>query len=121
MSAFAFARSVADSHLFPRADQRVKAIGQLLIPVLFSRYAVFAWVSLSKGRHVCSAPNAGGIVVMDRDKWGMAARFHGDFHTYFILITLLVTPLRALLNEPQLIRFRRMLILFALPTDSCIS
>ncbi len=37
----------------------------------------------------------------------------GDWTIRFILITLTVTPLRALLNEPQLIRFRRMLGLFA--------
>jgi len=37
----------------------------------------------------------------------------GDWTMRFILITLTVTPLRSLLNEPQLVRFRRMLGLFA--------
>jgi sulfoxide reductase heme-binding subunit YedZ len=37
----------------------------------------------------------------------------GDWTIRFILITLTVTPLRGLLNQPQLIRFRRMFGLFA--------
>jgi sulfoxide reductase heme-binding subunit YedZ len=38
--------------------------------------------------------------------------FTGDWTLRFILITLAVTPLRGLLNQPQLTRFRRMLGLF---------
>ena len=37
----------------------------------------------------------------------------GDWTIRFLLITLSVTPLRMLLKEPQLVRFRRMLGLFA--------
>jgi len=37
----------------------------------------------------------------------------GDWTIRFIVITLAITPLRKLLNQPQLIRFRRMLGLFA--------
>jgi sulfoxide reductase heme-binding subunit YedZ len=37
----------------------------------------------------------------------------GDWTIYLLLITLCVTPLRRLLNLPSLIRFRRMLGLFA--------
>jgi methionine sulfoxide reductase heme-binding subunit len=37
----------------------------------------------------------------------------GDWTLRFVLITLAITPLRALLRQPQLIRFRRMLGLFA--------
>jgi sulfoxide reductase heme-binding subunit YedZ len=37
----------------------------------------------------------------------------GDWAIRFVLITLAVTPLRGLLNQPQLTRFRRMLGLFA--------
>jgi sulfoxide reductase heme-binding subunit YedZ len=37
----------------------------------------------------------------------------GDWTIYFLLITLSVTPLRKLLRQPNLIRFRRMLGLFA--------
>lgn len=39
--------------------------------------------------------------------------YTGDWTIRFLLITLSVTPLRGLLNQPQLIRFRRMLGLFA--------
>ena len=37
----------------------------------------------------------------------------GDWIIYFLLITLCITPLRRLLNLPSLIRFRRMLGLYA--------
>jgi sulfoxide reductase heme-binding subunit YedZ len=37
----------------------------------------------------------------------------GDWTLRFILITLAITPLRVLLQQPQLMRFRRMLGLFA--------
>ena len=37
----------------------------------------------------------------------------GDWTLYFLLITLCVTPLRRLLHLPSLIRFRRMLGLYA--------
>jgi sulfoxide reductase heme-binding subunit YedZ len=37
----------------------------------------------------------------------------GDWTLRFLLITLSITPLRALFNQPQLIRFRRLLGLFA--------
>jgi sulfoxide reductase heme-binding subunit YedZ len=39
--------------------------------------------------------------------------FTGDWTIRFLLITLSVTPLRKLFNQPQLARFRRMLGLFA--------
>ncbi|HWY48132.1 MAG TPA: protein-methionine-sulfoxide reductase heme-binding subunit MsrQ [Bryobacteraceae bacterium] len=39
--------------------------------------------------------------------------FTGDWTIRFLLITLAVTPLRKLFNQPQLARFRRMLGLFA--------
>ena len=43
----------------------------------------------------------------------------GDWTLRFVAITLAVTPLRKLLREPQLIRFRRMLGLFAFFYGCC--
>jgi sulfoxide reductase heme-binding subunit YedZ len=42
----------------------------------------------------------------------------GDWTIRFLLITLAITPLRALLRQPQLIRFRRMLGLLHSSTDA---
>lgn len=39
--------------------------------------------------------------------------YTGDWMLRLLLLTLAITPLRAILNQPQLIRFRRMLGLFA--------
>jgi sulfoxide reductase heme-binding subunit YedZ len=39
--------------------------------------------------------------------------FTGDWTIRFLLLTLAITPLRGLLNQPQLLRFRRMIGLFA--------
>jgi sulfoxide reductase heme-binding subunit YedZ len=39
--------------------------------------------------------------------------FTGDWTIRFLIITLAITPLRKILRQPQLIRFRRMLGLFA--------
>lgn len=39
--------------------------------------------------------------------------YTGDWTIRFLLITLCVTPLRKILNQPRLVRFRRMLGLFA--------
>jgi sulfoxide reductase heme-binding subunit YedZ len=39
--------------------------------------------------------------------------YTGDWTIRFLLITLVITPLRGILNQPQLIRFRRMLGLLA--------
>src|ERR1700733_16097251 len=39
--------------------------------------------------------------------------YTGDWTIRFLLITLAITPLRGIFNQPQLIRFRRMLGLFA--------
>jgi sulfoxide reductase heme-binding subunit YedZ len=39
--------------------------------------------------------------------------FTGDWTIRFLMLTLAITPLRGLLNQPQLLRFRRMIGLFA--------
>lgn len=48
-----------------------------------------------------------------KDPVGDITHRTGDWTIRFLLITLTVTPLRGLLNQPQLVRFRRMLGLFA--------
>ena len=45
-------------------------------------------------------------------------RATGDWTMRFLLITLSITPLRRILAQPDLIRFRRMLGLFAFSTES---
>ncbi len=47
------------------------------------------------------------------DPVSYVTHFTGDWTIRFLMITLAVTPLRGLLNQPALVRYRRMLGLFA--------
>ncbi len=65
-------------------------------------------------------PSSGGHLIWEAFTGGLGANptqflehATGDWTLRFVAITLAVTPLRKLLKQPQLIRFRRMLGLFA--------
>src|SRR5450432_534016 len=67
---------------------------------------------------VCLIP--AGVLIADAFTGGLGANptqflehATGDWTLRFLAITLSITPLRKILKQPQLIRFRRMLGLFA--------
>jgi sulfoxide reductase heme-binding subunit YedZ len=55
----------------------------------------------------------GDVLALTINPIEFITHYTGDWTMRFLLITLAVTPVRSLLNQPQLIRFRRMLGLFA--------
>lgn len=66
----------------------------------------------------CLTPAAGLVWRQSHDALGAnpieyITRSTGDWTMRLLLLTLAITPLRRLLNQPQLIRYRRMLGLFA--------
>lgn len=69
------------------------------------------WLVYLEYRATALGIGQGGNLTADPIKY--ITHFTGDWTLRFLLITLLVTPLRNLLNRPQLTRFRRMLGLFA--------
>src|ERR1700690_569417 len=79
----------------------------LLFVLCLVPLADLAWRALQSVRH---PEQAGGLGANPIE---FITHATGDWTMRFVLITLTVTPLRSLLNEPQLVRFRRMLGLFA--------
>lgn len=75
----------------------------------WSKVAVFALCLLPLGFFAYRALHEG----LTANPVEFIQHFTGDWTLRFLLITLSVTPLRKLLNLPELIRFRRMLGLFA--------
>lgn len=73
-----------------------------LIPFAYIAWAVLAYL---RGQPLPSYVGAEPVAFLQH--------FTGDWTLRFLLITLSITPLRKLLNLPNLIRFRRMLGLFA--------
>jgi sulfoxide reductase heme-binding subunit YedZ len=55
----------------------------------------------------------GDVIALTINPIEFITHYTGDWTMRFLLITLAITPVRSLLNQPQLIRFRRMLGLFA--------
>lgn len=73
-----------------------------------------------KALHDIPATSSLPFIASGVDRWSLGAnpievitRSTGKWTLTFLLLTLAVTPLRKLLNQPWLIRFRRMLGLFA--------
>ena len=73
-----------------------------------------------KALHDIPATNSIPFIARDVDRWSLGAnpievitRSTGKWTLTFLLLTLSVTPLRKLFGQPWLIRFRRMLGLFA--------
>ncbi|HEY6305817.1 MAG TPA: protein-methionine-sulfoxide reductase heme-binding subunit MsrQ [Candidatus Angelobacter sp.] len=77
----------------------VRALKVLVFAACLGPLSVLTW----KGFHDQLGANPVDVITRSTGKWTLT----------FLLITLSVTPLRKLLNSPWLIRFRRMLGLFA--------
>jgi methionine sulfoxide reductase heme-binding subunit len=70
-------------------------------------------VPLVKLAWLGSRSSRGDVLALTINPIEFITHYTGDWTIRFLLITLTITPLRGLLNQPQLIRFRRMLGLFA--------
>ena len=75
---------------------------------------------MDEGCRFCTVPRAAGILVwrgfhndLDSNPVEFVEHATGDWTLRFLVITLAITPLRKILHLPQLIRFRRMMGLFA--------
>lgn len=92
-----------------------KAVLFLLCALPFARLLPPILVALNALPDSIAAaiPKSGLFVDLGPNPIEFITHFTGDWTLRFLLITLTVTPLRNLLNRPQLTRFRRMLGLFA--------
>ncbi len=84
-----------------------------LIPFVRILLPVLAALMVLPDAWTMALPNHPFVLDLGPNPIEFITHYTGDWTLRFLLITLTVTPLRNLLNRPQLTRFRRMLGLFA--------
>jgi len=84
-----------------------------LIPFVRLLLPVLAALMVLPDSWAMALPNHPFFLDLGPNPIEFITHYTGDWTLRFLLITLTVTPLRNLLNRPQLTRFRRMLGLFA--------
>jgi sulfoxide reductase heme-binding subunit YedZ len=83
----------------------------VLFPLCLVPLGYLLWLGWLEYRAFTFGTGQTGNLTADPIKY--ITHFTGDWTLRFLLITLTVTPLRSLLNQPQLTRFRRMFGLYA--------
>lgn len=83
----------------------------VLFPLCLVPIGYAVWLGWLEYRAIAATGVPAGNLTADPIKW--LTHFTGDWTLRFLVITLMVTPLRNLTNRPSLTQYRRMLGLFA--------